>query len=95
MRLRWTGTLAVAGIAAALTALAPVASAEERCYGVAPAGKNDGIDEREAPGTSTIDYQGNAWIRVPNGTCLTQPVLVQPDGTPRRGALKPLDRDRS
>ena len=95
MRLRSTGTLAAATLAAALSALAPAAFADERCYGIAPAGKNDGIDDREAPGSSTVDFQGNAWIVVPDGTCLTQPVPVQPDGTPRRGALEPLDRDRS
>lgn len=89
-----TGILAATATVAALAALAPAALADERCYGVAPAGKNDGVDGREAPGTSTVDYQGNAWIMVPAGTCLTQPVPVQPDGTPRRGALEPLDRDR-
>ncbi len=94
MRLRPTGTLAAAGLALALSCLAPAAFADERCYGVAPAGKNDGLDGREAPGTSTIDFQGNAWIIVPDDTCLTQPLPVQPDGTPRRGALEPLDRDR-
>ena len=94
MRLQSTGTLAAASLAAALSALAPAAFADERCYGIAPAGKNDGIDDREAPGSSTVDFQGNAWIVVPDGTCLTQPVPVQPDGTPRRGALEPLDRDR-
>jgi hypothetical protein len=33
-------------------------------------------------------------VAVPAGTCLTMTVPVQPDGTPRRGALEPLDRDR-
>lgn len=94
MRLRWTGTLAAAGVATALAAFAPATFADERCYGVAPAGRNDGLDDRDGPGTSTVDFQGNAWILVPDGTCLTQPVPVQPDGTPRRGALEPLDRDR-
>jgi uncharacterized membrane protein len=81
--------------AALALGLATAASAqEERCYGVARAGQNDGLDRQEAPGTSTVDYQGNAWVRVPAGSCLTTPVPVQPDGTPRRGALEPLDRDR-
>ena len=56
--------------------------------------ENDGIAAREAPGTSSVDYQGNAWVAVPAGTCLTMPVPVQADGTPRRGSLEPLDRDR-
>jgi uncharacterized membrane protein len=86
---------------AVLTALSvvvasPVAHAQsrEKCYGVAPAGQNDGVGAREAPGTSTVDYQGDAWTWVPAGACLTMPLPVQPDGTPRRGAHEPLDRDR-
>ncbi len=95
MLLRRTGLYAAAlALAATTGALAPAASADERCFGVAPAGKNDGLDDSEAPGTSTVDFQGNAWILVPDGTCLTQPVPVQTDGTPRRGAIEPLDRDR-
>jgi hypothetical protein len=31
---------------------------------------------------------------VASGSCMTMPLPVQPDGTPRRGALEPLDRDR-
>ena len=84
--------LAVAVALGALTAAG--AQADERCYGVARAGENDGIGAREAPGSSTVDYQGDAWVMVPDGTCLTMPLPVQPDGTPRRGSLEPLDRDR-
>jgi len=81
--------------ALALAALASAAAAaDERCYGVAPAGKNQGLDRREAPGSSRVDFQGNAWVTVPAGTCVTMPLPVQPNGTPRRGALEPLDRDR-
>ena len=84
----------IALIATIAAVVASAASAqEERCYGVAPAGENDGIDGREGAGTSTVDFQGNAWVSVPAGTCLTMPLPVQPDGTPRRGALEPLDRD--
>jgi uncharacterized membrane protein len=77
-----------------LTAPAVSAQSQERCYGVAKAGENDGIGRDETPGSSTRDYQGNAWIWVPAGTCLTMPLPEQPAGTPRRGALQPLDRDR-
>lgn len=94
MPLTWTTPLQAATLALALSSLAPAVLADERCYGVAPAGENEGLDDREAPGTSTIDYQGNAWITVPDDSCLTRPVPVQTDGTPRRGALEPLDRDR-
>lgn len=46
--------------------------ATEKCYGVAKAGKNDC---KAGPGTScagssTRDYQGNAWKLVRAGTCL-------------------------
>ena len=86
--------LLLAGLA--LAALAPGAPAQdvERCYGVARAGEDDGVDGRDVPGSSTVDFQGNAWSRVPSGTCLTMALPVQPDGTPRRGALEPLARDR-
>jgi uncharacterized membrane protein len=82
--------LAILGAALAVPALA---AEEERCYGVALAGENDGIDTREAPGSSDVDYQGDAWVMVPAGTCMRTALPVQPDGTPRRGALEPLDRD--
>ena len=78
----------------ALTATVAAAQEQERCYGVALAGENEGIGSGGAPGTSTVDFQGDAWVMVPAGTCLTMALPVQPDGTPRRGALEPLDRDR-
>jgi uncharacterized membrane protein len=43
----------------------------EKCYGVAKAGQNDckaGAGTTCA-GTSTADYQRNAWKLVPAGTC--------------------------
>jgi uncharacterized membrane protein len=93
----WVGqSVLTATFAAAVFAAVPVAHAQgrERCYGVAPAGANDGVGAREAPGSSTVDFQGDAWVLVAQGTCLTMPLPVQPDGTPRRGALEPLERDR-
>lgn len=68
-------TLMIAGaMTAALTmATAPAANAAkmEKCYGVSLKGQNDC---KAGPGTScagssTIDYQGNAWKLVPAGTC--------------------------
>lgn len=88
---RLAATLAtVMGLGIAAPALA---QDQERCYGVALAGENEGIGDRSAPGTSQRDYQGNAWTMVPAGTCTTMVLPVQPDGTPRRGALEPLTRD--
>jgi uncharacterized membrane protein len=85
--------LRTAGLAAALLAVATAAGAAERCYGIAPAGANDGVDNGAAPGTASVDWQGNAWIWVPNGTCLQRTAPPMEDGTPRRGSIEPLDRD--
>lgn len=82
-----------AALAAAGTA-APAAENRERCYGIAKAGANDGIGTRDQPGSSTVDFQGDAFVWVPAGACLTFAVPVTSDGTRRRGALEPLDRDR-
>jgi uncharacterized membrane protein len=86
---------AAAALAAALAAglLATGAAAAERCYGIAHAGENDGIDGEDAPGTATVDYQGDAWVWVEDGTCLRTTRPPQPDGTPRRGSIEPLQRD--
>ena len=90
---RIAGMAVLAGVAAASLGVGELA-ARERCYGVAEAGENDGIDGREAPGSATEDYQGNAWTWVENGSCLTMSLPPQQDGTPRRGSFEPLDRDR-
>jgi uncharacterized membrane protein len=86
----WVGALALL-LAAALTGQAV---ADERCYGVSPAGENEGIGAQADAGSSSVDYQGDAWTLVPDGSCLTMALPVRPDGTPRRGSLEPLDRDR-
>lgn len=86
-------TVAVAGaVAAALSAHATTAVAmeKEKCYGVSLAGKNDCAagPGTTCAGTSTVDYQGNAWTLVDAGTCTEMDL---PDG--RMGSLEPLDRD--
>ncbi len=87
-------TLAVAGaVAAAFTShFASPAQAQEmeKCYGVSLAGENDCAagPGTTCAGTSTVDYQGNAWTLVPAGTCES---MELPDG--RMGSLEPLDRD--
>ncbi len=45
--------------------------AMEKCYGVALAGQNDCAagPGTTCAGTSTRNYQGNAWKLVPAGTC--------------------------
>jgi len=87
-------SLAVAGaVAAALTAHSATpadAASKEKCYGVALAGQNDckaGAGTTCA-GSSTVDYQGNAWSMVPAGTCAE---MKLPEG--RMGSLEELKRD--
>ena len=60
------------------------AAGEEKCFGVALAGQNDCAagPGTTCAGTSTVDYQGNAWSLVPEGTCES---MMLPDG--RHGAL--------
>lgn len=80
-----------ATLAAALTMAAATAShaedAMEKCYGVALAGENDCAagPGTTCAGTSTTDYQGNAWKLVPAGTCTT---METPAGM---GSLEPID----
>lgn len=87
-----------ASLACALGAMAvtPVMAQDmEKCYGVALAGENDCAagPGTTCAGTSTVDYQGNAWTLVPAGTCLTMEIPAAADGTARMGALEPLTRD--
>jgi uncharacterized membrane protein len=67
-----------------------VAASKEKCFGVAKAGGNDCAAGAgtSCAGTSTVDYQGNAWKYVEKGTCLSMDL---PDG--RKGALEALTRD--
>lgn len=89
-------TMALAGLfASAVAAQAQAETVMERCYGVALAGQNDcaaGAGSSCA-GTSKVDYQGNAWKLVPQGTCLQMDLPKSLDGSHRSGALHPLNRD--
>lgn len=87
-------TVGAAFLASAMAAAfsAPAAAADDmvKCYGVSLAGQNDCAagPGTTCQGTSTVDYQGNAWTLVAAGTCETMDL---PDG--RHGSLEPLDRD--
>ncbi|MCK5550938.1 MAG: DUF2282 domain-containing protein [Hyphomicrobium sp.] len=76
--------------AASMGAIEVRAADQEKCYGVSLAGKNDCAagPGTTCAGTSTVNYQGNAWSLVPKGTCET---MELPDG--RKGSLSALDRD--
>ena len=74
-------------------AAAPAASsssAQVECYGISLAGENDCAagPGTSCEGTSTVDYQGNAWTLVPEGTCESTTVAGG-----RTGSLAELDRD--
>ena len=92
-------TLAVAASVAAavtsVTAHSASAMGQEKCYGVALAGKNgcSAGPGTTCAGTSTVDYQGNAWTLVDAGTCAEIELPAMADGTPRMGSLEALDRD--
>lgn len=90
--------LAIAGsVAAALSVQTGAASAAgaEKCFGVSLAGQNDckaGAGTTCA-GTSTVDYQGNAFTMVPEGTCVTMELPEMADGGERMGSFEELTRD--
>ena len=90
---------AVATAVASLATAAPLTEAEvkaatdqgmEKCFGVALKGQNDCAagPGTTCQGSSTVDYQGNAWKFVDGGTCAT---MELPGG--RTGSPEPLTRD--
>ncbi|GAA6158473.1 MULTISPECIES: DUF2282 domain-containing protein [Ruegeria] len=84
-------------VAAAVSGAATTATAQakEKCYGVSLAGENDCAagPGTTCAGTSTVDYQGNAWTLVDAGTCADIELPQTADGSDRKGSLEPLDRD--
>ncbi|KUO49367.1 MAG: hypothetical protein APF78_02080 [Sphingomonadales bacterium BRH_c3] len=86
----FVGFAIAAGVAAGLAATPAVAQKQpmEKCYGVAKAGKNDCAagPGTSCAGTSTRDYQGNAWKMVPKGSCTG---IETPKGN---GSLAPVER---
>ena len=85
-------TLLAASIAAALSMPAAAAQAQdmEKCFGVSLAGQNDCAagPGTSCAGSSTIDYQGNAWELVPAGTCATMEVPADGMGHARMGVTE-------
>jgi len=71
-----TTTATLGALAAALIVTSAAAHADapktEKCFGVALKAKNDckAGAGTSCAGTSTVDYQGNAWKYVPAGTCV-------------------------
>ncbi|MBU7579316.1 MAG: DUF2282 domain-containing protein [Porphyrobacter sp.] len=94
--MKTTSTARIAGLAvtaalAASMAHAPLAAQKkpmEKCYGISKAGQNDcsAGPGTSCAGTSTRDYQGNAWKLVAKGSC-------EKTKTPKgAGSLKPIER---
>ena len=75
------------------------AAEKEKCYGIAKAGQNDckAGPGTTCAGTSTVDYQGNAWKLVPAGECEKYGVEESKEKFElpgeRTGSLEPLERD--
>lgn len=71
-----------------VTAPAAAQGEKEKCYGIALAGQNDCAagPGTSCAGTSSRDYQGNAWKLVAKGTCTG---ITTPKGA---GSLSPIDR---
>jgi uncharacterized membrane protein len=98
-----SGTMIAGAMAAALASFGAVNTAsagDQKCFGIALAGKNGCAagPGTTCAGTSKVDYQGNAWTLVKEGTCESAtPTLASgetvnlPDG--RMGSLAKLDRD--
>jgi uncharacterized membrane protein len=83
--------LVAAAVAASVASPADAARRKpkmEKCYGVALAGKNDCAagPGTSCSGSSTRDYQGDAWKLVPKGTCEK---IQTPKGP---GSLTPVER---
>ncbi len=64
----------------------PAKQAMEKCFGISLAGQNDCAagPGTSCSGTSKVDYQGDAWKKVPTGTCVT---TKTPKGA---GSLTPI-----
>lgn len=103
MSTKKAGTLAVAGAVMSavagggtlLVADGAAAAGQEKCYGVVQAGENHCAagPGTTCAGTSVINYQGNAWVLLPEGECANIEITDAADGKARSGSLEPLARD--
>ena len=64
-------------------------------FGVSLAGQNDCAagPGTTCAGSSIVDYQGNAWTLVDEGTCMSIEWPAMDDGKMRKGSLEALERD--
>lgn len=83
--------LALGAAFAAMPAAAAAASTDkDKCFGVALKGKNDCASGAgtTCAGTSSIDFQGNAWSYVPKGSCEKVVSKTSPTGHGQLTAFK-------
>lgn len=80
------------GTAMSLATVPIVAEAAdyEKCFGVALKGKNDckAGAGTSCAGTSVRDHQGNAWSKVPKGTCEKTVSPTSPTGMGQRAGFE-------
>jgi len=93
------GAVALAMASSTVLSVPAEAQAKEKCYGISLAGKNDCAagPGTTCAGTSSVNYQGNAWTLVPAGDCVKYGVeestaQFELPGD-RKGSLAPLERD--
>lgn len=94
--------ISAAGLALALGTALTIASApltaqaadNEKCFGVAMKGKNDCAagPGTTCAGTAKIDYQGNSWKFVPQGTCAQTASPTSPSGFGQLEAFKEVKK---
>lgn len=84
-------SLAAASLLAASPTVAQSSGAKEKCYGVSLKGKNDCAagPGTSCAGTSTVDYQGNAWKYVGKGEC----VKMGGSLAAKKGNTKPVPQE--
>ena len=82
--------IALASLGATSQANAAGAKTTDNCYGVSLAGKNDckAGTGTSCAGTSTVDYQGNAWKHIAAKDC----VKIGGSLTEREGNAKPVPK---
>lgn len=68
---------------------AEISGRKDKCYGIALSAENDCAagPGTSCQGTSTVDFQGNAWTYAPRGTCEQ---ILTPEGP---ASLTALDRN--
>ena len=83
-------SLAAASLLAASPSIAQSPGAKEKCYGIALKGKNDCAagPGTSCAGTSTVDYQGNAWKFVSKSEC----AKLGGSLTAKKGNTKPVPK---